>query len=315
MFWRIILIPLFLFLTLALAVSAILYAFLILNWDVNWPMWAKGLLPFSSSLVLLWVCKERLFKSIRSKIQVFGVMDLSALILFCSLPLLVSSLFGPLSESIRYNLGHVKTIQDIQELGPHESPSFLEVSNWYTDKLLVLPIQTVDEKFGFFQKKYELSSLFLVPIFQYDDAYKTHARAWMAFEYSEVLTHEEVEGKGAEEFFRSALIHFQRLQIREFRYLELYPRNKFYGVFQQLVYGHKFFSSGFAAIYKGQDVDRDYLSAYYLKYFLFLLALIGLPVLLSLSGLLYALQRYGQKKPPPLPSVSDEHGFPGDYRT
>jgi hypothetical protein len=48
---------------------------------------------------------------------------------------------------------------------------------------------------------------------------------------------------------------------------------------------HNYFKSGFGTVYKGQEVDRDILSAYFFKYFLFLFAIVAIPGLFIISGI------------------------------
>jgi len=288
---RRIIFSLFIMLLVGLVLTAFIYGCMLLNGFSFQPIWALYSYPLFCSIIILFLLKDRLLSTINVG-SFFGLLDLKVLILFLGIPILTSMLFQPLAESIRFNMARVLTIQSIKELKQYQSAAFLEVENWYVDKMQVLPLNTMKSLSGFQTTKVELNSLFLVPIFSQDEAYKSFARAWLAIEYSKIVDKKELNKKEVHPFFKSSLIHFRRLNLLDFNYLEDFPRGGNREIFKTLSREHQYFKSGYGNIFKGQDVDRDILSAYYLKYFLFLGFIVGLPSIIILA----CLFRYLQKK-------------------
>ena len=277
MFWRNIFLPVLFSIVSALAVNSLLYAWLLISWNINLPHWSQWVIPLTVSFGLLLLFRRRLFKLIPG----------TEWVLMITLPVIIAILFSPLAKSLRFNFGYVKTIPSINALKANDAAVFLEVSDWYVDRMRVIPIQTFQRPGLFSFGQVKLNSLFIVPIFSKDNAYKTHARAWLAFNYTgRISTAEFAEGQG-EEFYRSSLTHFKRRNVREFRYLEAYPRGAESETFQQMARAHQYYKSGFSGIYRGQEIDRDVLSAHYFKYALFLFIVVGTPSMFVLSALLY----------------------------
>lgn len=271
-----------------------MYGVMIVNGFSNQPIWAMISYPLVSAILVLLIFRHRFVSTITTGFR-FGLIDLKNVLLFFSIPILTSILFQPLADSLRYNVAKVITIESIKDLEQHQSTAFLEVENWYTDKMQVLPLNTMKDLGWFQRSKVELNVLFLVPIFSRDDAYKSFARAWLAVEYAEVVDKKELDHKKGHPFFRSSLMHFRGLNLLAFNYLEEFPRGENREILTSLTRKHTFFKSGYGNIFRGQDVDRDLLSAHYFKYFLFLTAIVGLPILFVLAYLLTFLQRKNSK--------------------
>lgn len=292
MFFKRFFLPLLLFEIGSLLLIGAIYALIIYNWNANWPTWFTWLFPLIISLLLLFIFKNSLFKISSAEVNPFNGL-ISNLLLFIGIPVLTVIFFIPLSQSLRYNFGQVKRLQSINELKAHERPAFLDVEDWYVDRMRVIPLKTVSKPGLFSSKRLEVNVLFIVPVFSREDAYQTFAKAWLAFDYHQTFTKAELQEGRDDEFVNSSLTHFRRMNIREFRYLEAYPRGNQYDAFVKMAQVHNYFKTGFGTVYKGQEVDRDYLSAYFLKYFLFLFSIIGIPVILVLSLLFRVLQKNG----------------------
>ena len=274
----------------SLMLSSLIYGGLLLKGFSNQPTWALYSFPFFCAIIILFFLKEPFLSTLNTGVF-YGFVNWKNLILFFSIPLLTCVLFQPLANSLRYNVANVLTIQSIKELKQHENTAFLEVEKWYVDKMQVLPINTVKQRGMFQRSKVELNALFLVPVFSKDEAYKSFARAWLAIEYSQIVNKKELDEKKGHPFFKSSLIHFRRLNLLAFNYLEDFPRGANREVFTSLTRSHSFYKSGYGNIFRGQDVDRDILSAYYFKYSLFLGAILATPSLIVLALLLAYLQK------------------------
>ncbi|MGO1596290.1 MAG: hypothetical protein ACTHYC_12705 [Sphingobacterium sp.] len=286
-FWQNIFLPVLVFVVSAQVVSSLLYACILLTWNINLPHWSQWVIPLLLSLSVLAIFRKRLFGPILTGQRLIERIHISEWLLMITLPVIAAVLFSPLAKSLRFNFGYVKTISSINELAPYQDAVFLEVSDWHVDRMRVIPIQTYRRSGLFNLGKIELNSLFIVPVFSKENAYQTHARAWLAFNYTDRISAKAfAEGRG-EEFYRSSLVHFKRRNVREFRYLEAYPRGEEYDTFQQMARAHDYYKSGFSGIYQGQEIDRDVLSAHYWKYALFHFILIGLPLMLGLSMVIY----------------------------
>ena len=293
-FKRIFLSLFFLVLTMLILVS-ICYGLMVRTWNANWPEWAIRVIPFTISIAFLALFKHKFLKTIL-KIQ-FEDQRLTrqlTRLLFIGLPILITLLFSPLTQSIKYNLGNVLTLNSINELKANQSPAFLQLNDWYVDRMRVIPLRTLSPPNLFKWNTYRVSLLFIVPIFSNQDAYKSYAKAWLSFEYIQEFSKQEMQEGLDDEFVNGSMTHFKRLDIREFRYLELIGRNEHYNTFIRMAQVHNYFKSGFGTVYKGQEVDRDILSAHFFKYFLFLCALVGLPSLLIISGIfMFLIKRNG----------------------
>ncbi|QBR12245.1 hypothetical protein [Sphingobacterium sp. CZ-2] len=264
---------------LSLSLSSILYILFLFGSSGNWPVWAMIIFPAVVALFVIFMARQRIGKGL----IIIGVM----------LPILVSLLFQPLVKSLRYNFGEVRTLKTIYDLKPYDKALFLDAEDWYVDRMQVIPVSRevpLSGLFNFGKKKIE--ALFLVPIFQKDEPYMAYARGWMAFDYSKMFAADEVNEESINKFLESSLSHFKRLNLRQFSYLERMPRNNAQDLFSKMSQTHEFYKSGFGNIYQGQDVDRDYLSAYYLKFFLFSLLIIGIPGILIILAALYLVERY-----------------------
>lgn len=231
--------------------------------------------------------RHRLFGSIRTGRRLLHPYFINDWVLMASVPVIVALLFPPVAKSLRYNFGYVKTIHSINDLKANQGAVFLELSDWYADRMRVIPLHTYQQSGWFGLGRVELQSLFIVPVFSNEDAYRTHARAWLAFNYTDLMSKKEFAENGGEEFYRSSLVHFKRRNVREFRYLEAYPRGPEYETFMQMARAHHYYKSGFSGVYQGQEVDRDVLSAHYWKYALFFFGLVGVPIMFGVSVLLY----------------------------
>lgn len=267
---------------LSLSLSSILYILFLFGSSGNWPVWAMIIFPAVVALFVIFMARQRIGKGL----IIIGVM----------LPILVSLLFQPLVKSLRYNFGEVRTLKTIYDLKPYDKALFLEAEDWYVDRMQVIPVSREVPLSGLFNLgKRKIETLFLVPIFQKDEPYMAYARGWMAFDYSKMFAADEVNEESLNKFLESSLSHFKRLNLRQFSYLERMPRNNAQDLFSKMSQTHEFYKSGFGNIYQGQDVDRDYLSAYYLKFFLFSLLIIGIPGILIILAALYLVERYWKK--------------------
>ena len=264
---------------LSLSLSSILYILFLFGSSGNWPVWAMIIFPAVVALFVIFMARQRIGKGL----IIIGVM----------LPILVSLLFQPLVKSLRYNFGEVRTLKTIYDLKPYDKALFLDAEDWYVDRMQVIPVSREVPLSGLFNLgKKKIEALFLVPIFQKDEPYMAYARGWMAFDYSKMFAADEVNEESVNKFLESSLSHFKRLNLRQFSYLERMPRNNAQDLFSKMSQTHEFYKSGFGNIYQGQDVDRDYLSAYYLKFFLFSLLIIGIPGILIILAALYLVERY-----------------------
>jgi len=283
-------------LLLSLFVSSVLLIALFFNSDVNWPLWARVFMPFLISFILVALFNKWVGQGIDFGRDLWGQIPKKKVILFLLLPLFTAILFQPVWKSLRYNFGSVLQLSNMKDLKENVNPSFLEVDNWYVDRMRVIPFNYVDEGLNVPLGKVRVNVLFLVPIFQYEDAYRSFARAWLAFDYTKVIDKEDFNENYGQDFVKSSMIHFKRMDLRQFQYFESFPRDDKYRVFTDMQQLHGFYKSGFGNIYLGQDIDRDELSAYYAKYALFLFAIVGIPGLLLLSLALYLTKKYWNRQ-------------------
>lgn len=290
MFWKKTFIPLLFFVIAALVLISALYVGFLLYWNVNTPEWLQWLFPYVVVLVMLTILGKRGFGDSLAERRIWRSRTRNSLF-WGVLPIIITVLFVPCAKSLRYSFGQVLSITSLNDLAPYQESVFIEVSDWHADRMRVIPIHTYDKlPFWFGNRRIELTSLFIVPVFSdIQAAYKTQARAWLAFSYTDRISFEELENGGDRDFYRSSTTHFKRLNINDFRYLEAFPRGKHYDLFKKMAQVHHFYNSDFSGVYQGQEVDRDVLSAYYAKYALFFGLLIGLPLILILSLMLYWL--------------------------
>lgn len=286
MFFKRIFLPLFILLIALLFLISICYALMVRTWNANWPEWATTVIPIIISIAVLAIFKDKLLKILlRGQVESKRLNNQLTIVLYICVPILTTIMFSPLTQSIKYNFGKVLTLESINDLKPNESPAFLQLNDWYVDRMRVIPLKTLSRPNLFNFNSYQVNLLFIVPIFSNKDAYRSHAKAWLAFEYVKGFSKKELEERLDDEFVKESMTHFKRMNIREFRYLEIYPRNDNYNAFIQMAQVHNYFKSGFGTVYKGQEVDRDILSAYFFKYFLFLFAIVAIPGLFIISGI------------------------------
>ena len=249
-------------------------------------------MPFFMSFILVALFNKWVGQGIDFGRDLWGQIPKKNFILFLSLPLLTAILFQPVWKSLRYNFGSVLHLSNMKDLKENVNPSFLEVDNWYVDRMRVIPFNYMEDGLYVPLGKVRVNVLFLVPIFQFEDAYRSFARAWLAFDYTKVIDKADFNENYGQDFVKSSMIHFKRMDLRQFQYFESFPRDDKYRVFTDMQQLHGFYKSGFGNIYLGQDINRDELSAYYAKYALFLFAIVGIPGLLILSLALYFTKKY-----------------------
>ncbi len=284
MFFKRIFFPLFILELILLLVCSLFYYLIISSWNINPPEWLAWVIPVITSIAAVLLIRKPLFERFYSDISEINYAPLIVCLII--LPVLTAILFPPLSKSIRYNFGSVIRLNSVNQVKPHKSSIFLELDDWYVDRLQVIPLRTISEPNIFSFGKYKVSILFIVPIFASADPYRSHAKAWLAFDYHKVFSREELNNHLDDEFANNTLIHFKRMDVRAFKYLEAFPRGQEYNVLIQMAQAHSYFKSGFSTVYKGQDVDRDLLAIHSLQYFLFLQVIFGIPLLLIAAGIL-----------------------------
>lgn len=302
MFFKRFFLPLFLIEIAVLAFVSLCFGWAFYTWNAIWPNWTRIVIPFLLSLLFLILCSPFIKKFTDLEYTPASRLISPFWSMTIGLSIITIILMGPVIDSLRYNLGKVLTISSIQELKPNEQPAFLQVDDWYVDKMRVIPIKTIHSGSFLGFGKPTVNLLLIVPIFSNSNAYRSHAKAWLAFEYSEHFSKKEIKEGADETFLQNSLIHFKRLNIREFRYLEAYPRNSNYEAFLKMAQIHDYFTSGYGNVYLGQYVDRDILSGYLMRYFLFLFAIAGIPLLVILSSILYIWQKKSLK----INALSDE---------
>ncbi|MFZ4260914.1 hypothetical protein ACFRAE_02670 [Sphingobacterium sp. HJSM2_6] len=267
--------------------TSVIYSLLIVNKEANWSLLFKGLFPLCLAAVVIALTYRSILPNWNINLTISSYLNLKFIVLITVIPILNTILFQPIARSLHYNLAKVATLNSVQELKAFEKPAFLEVEDWYVDRMQVIPINTIKPLSAITFGKVEQKVLLLVPIFNRDDAYKSNAKAWLAFVYQKTLTAEEAKPANYVEFLNSSITHFKRMNIADFSYLEAYPRGENYDILYEMAKVHTFYKSGFDNIYKGQYVDRDTLAIYYLKYSLFFFLIVGLLAILLISLLLH----------------------------
>ena len=285
MFFKRIFIPLLLLELLLLLFTSVAYFLLVRFWNINLPEWVLWVFPLALSLVFIYIFLNRILNIVYPNLSNDAVKVIPIGILFLLVPILTAVLFPALAKSIRYNFATVLQLKSINKLKAGESPVFLEVEDWYVDRMRVIPIRTISMPNFLSMGKHQVNILFIAPIFSRTDAYRTHAKAWLGFAYSKVFSRKELNQHLDDKFAKGSIAHFKKMNVRGFDYLEAFPRGEQYEVLKEMAQVHDYFKSGYINIYKGQDVDRDILSIYHFKYFLFLFAIVGIPGLLIISGL------------------------------
>ncbi|MVZ62438.1 hypothetical protein [Sphingobacterium humi] len=287
-----ILFPYGLILLAILAASVLVYYFFVISGASNWPTWALWGLPIGLSYLLLHVIGQRLFRGFSFSQRLLQLFTPEVFLTFVSLAVLAVICFQPLAKSLRYNFGHVLRLKSINELKPYQTTDFLEADDWYVDRMRVIPFHYYELGSGSQIGKIELNTLLIVPIFARKDAYATAAKAWLGFRYSDYISISEYRAKRIQkerEHINSSIGHFSKINVRDFNYLEAMPRSQGGEILQAMALNHSYYKSEYSNVYLGQQVERDVLSLYYLKYSFFLLFLIGLPVSLLACGLIYVL--------------------------
>ncbi len=286
MFFNRIFIPLLLLELLLLLVTSFAYFLLVRFWNINLPEWVLWLIPLALSLFFIYIFLHRILRVLYPDLSPNSIKTVPILLLFVLIPILTAILFPALAKGIRYNFSKVLHLKSINDLKAGESPVFLVVEDWYVDRMRVIPIRTISNPHFFSMGKHQVSILFIAPIFSKSDAYRTHAKAWLGFSYNKIFSQKELNAHLDDEFAKGSIAHFKKMNVRGFDYFEAFPRGAQYEVLKEMAQVHDYFKSGFINIYKGQDVDRDILSIYHSKYFLFLFGILGLPAILLISGLL-----------------------------
>lgn len=252
-----------------LLVSSLLYGWYIHTQDDNLPFFITGIaLPLLVGTAITTPFVSYLYGKTNFTL-LFLPADRHAAHRFVLVMLLICSaigLFQPLSISIRYNLGKVLHLQSINDMPPHEQPTFLSLGEWHVDRLRVVPIHTYEDgkllNFG----KVHLKSLFLLPIFSKTDAYESSAKGWLAFKYEHTVSKKEFALDKGQSHFAQSLRHFKKINVGAFLYFELYEPGLEKQVLTQLARNHSYFQSSYSAIYQGNSVDRDWISLHFFIY-------------------------------------------------
>lgn len=286
MFFKRIFLPLFLLELLLLLLTSLANFLLVRFWNINLPEWVLWMFPIALSLLFVYIFLHRILRIIFPDISNDAMKLVPIGILFVLVPILTAVLFPALAKSIRYNFATVQQLKSINNLKAGESPVFLEVEDWYVDRMRVIPIRSISTPSLLSMGKHQVNILFIAPIFSKTDAYRTHAKAWLGFAYSKVFSRKELNEHLDDKFAKGSIAHFKKMNVRGFDYFEAFPRGEQYEVFKEMAQVHDYFKSGYINIYRGQDVDRDILSIYHFKYFLFLFAIVGIPGLLIIAGLI-----------------------------
>ncbi|MCL7988228.1 hypothetical protein M8998_09790 [Sphingobacterium sp. lm-10] len=187
-------------------------------------------------------------------------------------------LFQPLSSSVRYNVGKVLHLQSIEEMPPHEQPTFLSLGEWHVDRLRVVPIHTYENGKLWNRNKVYLKSLFLLPIFSQKTAYRSSAKAWLAFKYENTISKKDFARDKGQSYFEQSLGHFKKINVGGFLSFELYDPGEEKQVLTQLARNHSYFESSYSAIYQGNSVDRDWISFRFFVYTVLSFIFIILPI-------------------------------------
>jgi len=268
---------------LAYVLSSGTYAFFLLQADHVLPsLIFHWTIPFLIAFLIGIVAKNRILKKVDSHIYFLGVnlIEFQFVVIF-----IISVLIGftPLAKGLYFNLSNVTYLSSLDDLKKHQQPPFLQLEDWYTDRLRVIPLSSYEFGTVFHANKVHLRTMFLLPLFSNEGAYREGAKAWLAFDYRETITKSEfLETKGKEQF-QQFLSHFKKINVRGFSYFESYPEGPSKQVYLELAKTHSFFRRGFAHIYQGQVVDRDLLAQYEARKFLYYFLCIILP-LIGVSG-------------------------------
>lgn len=288
-FWKHVFLPFILLSFSILFALGLFYAVFARSGNANWPFWAMWLVPLLFTIIGIWFLCDRLFKSQYLGSPWFNFITPAVFCLFLSLAMISVFMFIPLSKSIRYNLAKVTRLESVNNIKPYQSIDFLELDDWHVDRMRVMPFSYFEFAGGSRIGQVELNTLFVVPLFSKKDPYLTTAKAWMGFKYTDYVSLMDVirgNEEEAEEHLRRSYSHFQKRDIGDFAYLEALPKNKVRGMFQQLAAAHTYYTSAYDNVFIGQEVERDVLSMYYLKFSVFLYLIVALPIALIASGIL-----------------------------
>ncbi len=272
-----------------LLVSTVLFALYIHTQDDNFPFFlTRIVLPLSVGAAISSVFTTYIYTKTNLYLRFLPFTHRAlhrvaiALILTCSATLL----FQPLASSIRYNVGKVLHLESIEEMPPHQQPTFLSLGEWHVDRMRVIPIHTYENGWGWNRNKVHLKSLFLLPIFSQKNAYERAAKAWLAFKYEDTITKEEFALNRGRHSFEQSVRHFKKINVGAFLYFQLYDQGLEKQTLTQLARRHSYFKSSYSAVYQGNAVDRDLLS---LRYFIYTL----LALLFFVGPLYWLIVRYG----------------------
>ncbi len=293
-FWKHIFLPYILLSFTIIMVLGLIFAAFSIRGSSFWPSWAMWLVPIFVSVAGIWFLRDRYLKGLYLGRRLFSQVYAVDIYLYLSLGLISVFIFIPMMKSIRYNLAEVVRLESVNDIKPYESFDFIELDDWHVDRMRVIPFSYFELAGGSNLGKVELNTLFVVPLFSKKDPYLTTAKAWMGFKYTDYVSIIDAIG-GSErevgEHLRRSYNHFKMRDISDFAYLEALPKNKVRRMFQALAATHSYYNSKYDNVYMGQEVERDILSLYYLKFMLFVYVTLGLPIALLFCWLIYRIQK------------------------
>lgn len=282
------LLPMIIGVSLVLVISSFLYGLYIhFHYDTFPKSLTLGVLPLLVALGIgyFFIPKMRdrvFFKHILSRTN----LDIHSMGLYLLLIVSSTTLFYPLALSIRYNVGKVIYLKNIDDMPAHEQPTFLELGEWYADRMRVIPINTYNRGKFFNRHQVYLKSMYLVPLFSRETAYQNNAKGWLAFKYEETMPLDEFLQNQGKPYFDQFVRHFKSIHVTAFLYFEQYPSGKERQLFTNMARIHSYFQRGYANIYEGRSVDRDLVSMRYFVYFLIIAVIFMLPSLWLISRFL-----------------------------
>lgn len=199
-------------------------------------------------------------------------------------------LFFPLSKSIRYNFAQVLYLSNIDEMPPYDQPTFLSLGDWHADRMRVMPLNTYRYGHFIYANRVYVQSMFLVPIFSKERAYRASAKGWLAFTYEKSVSRSVFEKDRGASVFAEFFGHFKRINVSGFLYFEQFPAGTERRIFTEMARRHSFFQSAYSNIFIGHVVDRDLISLRYFAYFLLSFLFLFIPTV-SLFLFLYSPRR------------------------
>lgn len=276
--------PMLVGLVLVLVTASLVYGFYIHCYTDTLPrILTFGLLPLLVALTIGYFLIPRIrqlivFKWLSAKTNV--------LVLYLIFITISMATFVPLANSLRYNIGQVQYLGNIDEMPAHAQSTFLELGEWHTDRMRVMPVNTYERGKWWNRHHVQLKSMYLVPIFSEETAYRTHAKAWLAFKYTATIPYEEFTKNQGKPYYDKFVNHFKRINVTAFRYFERYPRGKEHQLFTNMARVHSYFRSGYTGVYEGHTMDRDLVSIRYFAYFLVVFFLFVVPTMWLISRFL-----------------------------